>query len=54
MDPEKYVLGKFDSAEKEMIEQKISFVLEGIRIFLQQGIAAAMTLINQKESQVKS
>lgn len=52
--PEKYVLGKFDSAEKEMIEQKMPVVLEGIRIFLQQGIPAAMTLINQKESQVLS
>jgi len=47
--PEKYVLGKFDSAEKERIEQKLSVVLEGIRIFLQQGIAAAMSLVNQKE-----
>jgi len=52
--PEKYVLGKFDSAEKEMIEQKLSIVFEGIRIFLQQGIAAAMTLVNQRESQVIS
>ena len=52
--PEKYVLGKLDPAEKEMIEQKMSVVLEGIRIFLQQGIGAAMTLINQKESQVLS
>ena len=47
--PEKYVLGKFDHDEKEMIEQKLSVVLEGIRIFLQQGIAAAMTMVNQKE-----
>ncbi|KPK23511.1 MAG: hypothetical protein AMJ61_15620 [Desulfobacterales bacterium SG8_35_2] len=47
--PEKYVLGKFDSSEKEMIEQKMSVVMEGIRIFLQQGISAAMTMINQKE-----
>jgi PTH1 family peptidyl-tRNA hydrolase len=47
--PEKYVLGKFDPAEKEMIEKKMPFVLEGIRIFLQEGIAAAMTMINQKK-----
>jgi len=52
--PENYVLGKFDSDEKEMIEQKLSVVFEGIRIFLQQGMAAAMTLINQKESQIIS
>jgi len=47
--PEKYVLGKFDSAEKERIEQKLSVAYEGIRILLQQGIASAMSLINQKE-----
>jgi len=49
--PEKYVLGKFDSAEKEIIKRKMSVAYEGIRILLQQGIAAAMTLINHKESQ---
>jgi PTH1 family peptidyl-tRNA hydrolase len=47
--PEKYVLGKFDSDEKEIVEQKMSVLHEGIRIFLQQGIAAAMTVINSKE-----
>jgi PTH1 family peptidyl-tRNA hydrolase len=46
--PEKYVLGKFDSEEKEMIEQKMPVVSEGIRISLQQGIATAMTMINRK------
>jgi len=47
--PEKYVLGKFSSGEKELLVQKMSVVSEGLRIFLQQGIAAAMTVINQKE-----
>ena len=47
--PEKYVLGKFDSEEREMLEQKMSIVAEGIRILLQQGIAAAMTVVNQKD-----
>jgi PTH1 family peptidyl-tRNA hydrolase len=45
--PEKYVLGKFESDEKELIEQKIPVVFEGIRIFMQQGIAKAMTVINR-------
>jgi PTH1 family peptidyl-tRNA hydrolase len=45
--PEKFVLGKFNSDEKEIIEQKMSVVFEGVRIFLQQGIAAAMTVTNQ-------
>ena len=46
--PEKYVLGKFDSDERETIEEKKSIVLEGLKILLQQGIGAAMTVINQK------
>ncbi len=46
--PEKYVLGKFDVAERETIEEKKSIVLEGLKIMLQQGIGAAMTVINQK------
>jgi len=46
--PEKYVLSKFEPQEKEIIEQKRAVVFEGIRIFLQKGIAAAMTEINQK------
>jgi PTH1 family peptidyl-tRNA hydrolase len=46
--PEKYVLGKFESAEREIIELKITSALEGIKILLRQGVAAAMTVINQK------
>jgi PTH1 family peptidyl-tRNA hydrolase len=46
--PEKYVLGKFEPDEKEVIAGKMPVVSDGIRIFLQQGIAAAMTAINQK------
>jgi PTH1 family peptidyl-tRNA hydrolase len=46
--PEKYVLGKFEPDEKEVIEGIMPVVSDGIRIFLQQGIAAAMTAINQK------
>jgi len=47
--PEKYVLGKFEPQEKEIIEQKTAVVFEGIQILLQKGIAAAMTEINQRE-----
>ena len=47
--PDKYVLGRFQDHEKEVIMRKISEVFEAVRIFMQQGIAAAMTVINQKE-----
>jgi PTH1 family peptidyl-tRNA hydrolase len=46
--PEKYVLGKFAADEQEIIDKKMTAVTEGLRIFLQQGIASAMTFINQK------
>jgi peptidyl-tRNA hydrolase len=48
------VLGKFGTEEKKIINQKMPVVIESIRIFLQQGMAAAMTVINQKESHVIS
>jgi PTH1 family peptidyl-tRNA hydrolase len=51
---DKYVLGKFNSDEKKMIEQKMSIVSEGLRISLHQGIEAAMAFINQKKSQTIS
>jgi len=47
--PEKYVLGKFDIREREIIEQRMSDVYEGVRIILQKGIGQAMTKFNQKE-----
>ena len=47
--PEKYVLSRFRSDEHEVITQKIKVVVEGIRIFVQQGISAAMNAMNQKE-----
>ena len=50
--PDKYVLSTFNSEEKKMIEQKMSLVIEGLRVSLQQGISAAMTFINQKRSNV--
>jgi PTH1 family peptidyl-tRNA hydrolase len=50
--PDKYVLSTFNSEEKKMIEQKMSLVIEGLRVSLQQGISAAMTFINRKRSNV--
>lgn len=47
--PDKYVLGRFEPLEKETLEQRLSGLYEGIRIFLQQDIGAAMTVINKKE-----
>ena len=46
--PEKYVLGKFAAEEKVIIDQKMIDAAEGLKIYLQQGIDAAMTVINQK------
>lgn len=47
--PEKYVLGKFDPEEKQIIAQKMAGAAEGIRVFLQAGISAAMSILNRKE-----
>jgi len=47
--PEKYVLSRFGPDEHEVITQKMAVAVEGIRIFVQQGIAAAMNALNQKE-----
>lgn len=49
--PDKYVLGRFDATEKVLIEQRMAVVSEAVRLFLQQGIAVAMNLINHKETQ---
>ena len=47
--PEKYVLGKLAAHEKEIIKGEMSLLFEGVRIFLQQGIEGAMTVINQRK-----
>jgi PTH1 family peptidyl-tRNA hydrolase len=47
--PEKYVLSKFEPEECDAIDQRMAFAVDGIRIFMQQGIAAAMNVVNQKE-----
>ncbi len=47
--PEKYVLSKFNADEKDILAQKMDDVVAAIKICLQQGIPAAMTVVNQKE-----
>ncbi|MFC1837637.1 aminoacyl-tRNA hydrolase [Thermodesulfobacteriota bacterium] len=47
--PEKYVLARFDSEEHEAMEKKMAAIIDAIKILLQQGISAAMTVANQKE-----
>jgi PTH1 family peptidyl-tRNA hydrolase len=46
--PDKYVLAKFEAEELAVVNQKLGAVVDGIKIFLQQGISAAMNTINQK------
>jgi PTH1 family peptidyl-tRNA hydrolase len=46
---ERYVLGRFASEELEMINARMTAMVDGINIFAEQGIAAAMNKINQKE-----
>ena len=46
--PEKYVLSRFGADEHAIITEKMVAAVEGIRIFVQQGISAAMTVLNQK------
>lgn len=47
--PERYVLGRFAAEEKAVLEECLPAAGEGIRVFLQQGIEAAMNLVNQKK-----
>lgn len=46
--PEKFVLGRFNLDEIGVVEKKADIVLEGLKLFLQQGIGAAMTIVNQR------
>jgi PTH1 family peptidyl-tRNA hydrolase len=47
--PEKYVLGKFDAEQNQLIGQKLTTVVEAVKIILQEDVAAAMNIVNQKE-----
>lgn len=46
--PERYVLGRFAAEEKAVLEKSLANAGEGMRVLLQQGIEAAMNLVNQK------
>jgi len=46
--PEKYVLSRFGTDEHAIITDKMVEAVEGIRLFVQQGILAAMNVLNQK------
>ena len=46
---DRYVLGRFESEELAVINAKMAAMVDGINIFAEQGIAAAMNNINQKE-----
>ena len=43
---ERYVLSGFSSAELETVEERLPSLEEGIRIFLEQDVAAAMNFLN--------
>jgi len=47
--PEKYVLSRFGPDEHEVLTQEMTVAVEGVKIFVQQGISAAMNVLNQKE-----
>jgi len=46
---ERYVLGRFEAEELAVINAKMAGMADGINIFAEQGVAAAMSKINQKE-----
>ena len=47
--PERYVLGRFTAEEWSALEESLPAAGEGLRVFLQQGVEAAMNLVNQKK-----
>jgi PTH1 family peptidyl-tRNA hydrolase len=47
--PDKYVLARFDKDEQETMEQKMPDLAAAVKKILQQGVAAAMNTVNQKE-----
>lgn len=47
--PERFVLGRFESGELEIMNTKMPIAAAGIKIFIEQGVAAAMNRVNQKE-----
>jgi PTH1 family peptidyl-tRNA hydrolase len=50
MPVEKYVLARFSDREWELMQETLQRVEEGIRIFIREGSAAAMNLVNRRIS----
>jgi PTH1 family peptidyl-tRNA hydrolase len=49
--PEKYVLSKFDPDELKLLNHQLPLVEEGLQLFIQEGITAAMNVVNPKDRQ---
>ena len=47
--PERFVLGRFEPGELEILSARLPIAAAGIKIIVEQGIAAAMNRVNQKE-----
>ncbi len=43
---ERFVLAEFSPAERDLLQQKLDLIVEGIRLFISQGIEVAMNSIN--------
>lgn len=50
MDLKDYVLGKFSPSENSIIDQKLTTLVDGLRLLLDQGPARAMNLLNRRET----
>jgi PTH1 family peptidyl-tRNA hydrolase len=49
MDIKDYVLGKFSSEESNLIDQKLTIFVDGLRLLLASGAAHAMNLLNRRD-----
>lgn len=50
MDIKDFVLGKFTTAENQLIAQKLTSLVDGLRLLLDQGPDRAMNLLNRRET----
>jgi PTH1 family peptidyl-tRNA hydrolase len=49
MDIKDFVLGKFTTAEQQLIDQQLTSLVDGLRLLLDQGPDRAMNLLNRRE-----
>jgi PTH1 family peptidyl-tRNA hydrolase len=49
MDIKDFVLGKFSSEESNLIDQKLTIFVDGLRLLLVSGAAHAMNLLNRRD-----